>query len=71
MCVMVHGQKLVVKTFFDWFQLLDRAQFVKQFIADFNNSVYFLMKCSKKEVVEIFINYSHKFRSQWKFRQIF
>ena len=46
--------KLVVETFIDCQQLLDRAEIVKKMNDDFNNSVCFLMKSSKK-VDEIFI----------------
>ena len=48
-------KKLVVETFFDCHQLLDRAEVVKKFIDDFNDSVHLKMKVSKK-VVEILIN---------------
>ena len=47
-------KKLVFETFFDFQQLLDRTEVGKNFIDDFNNSIYFLIKGSGK-VVEIFI----------------
>ena len=49
------GKKLVVETFFDCHRSLNRAEVVKEFINDFNNSVHLSMKGFKK-VVAILID---------------
>ena len=69
--VYAERRKLVVETLFDCHRLLDRAEVVKNFIGDSNNSVHLTMKASEK-VVEILIDllYSKVGDNQRKFRQL-